>query len=83
MAVRLQIPTAHYVPTAFFDQTLYTLEQCGLILFDPTVENDFVMVKYERSELFTQVGSDAECRDSFSCPFLPLPQPDRIKMGIA
>jgi len=53
ITVRLQVPPTHNVPSAGFHQFPYPLEKHRIILLNPLIKYDFVMVENERSIFFT------------------------------
>ena len=59
------------------------MEEFLIILLYPFVEQGFVMVENEIRELFTEFSRCTKGCESLGSSFLPFPEPDRVKMGIA
>ena len=82
VAIGLEIPAAHDMPFALFDQVLNSFEQGRFEFLDPLVQNYFVVVENKTLILLAQFGGDPEGRNRFGGTFLPLPEPNRVDMGI-
>ena len=82
IAIGLEIPAAHNMPFAFFDQLLNPFEQGRFEFLDPLVEDYFVVVKNKTLILLAQFGGYPESRNRFGSAFLPLPKPNRVDMGV-
>ncbi|MBA7681305.1 hypothetical protein ES703_89643 [subsurface metagenome] len=61
IAVGLQIPAAHDVPFVGLDQFLNPLEQCWVVLLDPLVENDFIMIENKCGIVFAKFSRRSKC----------------------
>ena len=72
-------------PTVLCDELLDAFEEGGVVLFDPVVEESFVVVEDEAggSVLVAEVGGGAEGGDGFGEPFFPLPEPDGVEVCVA
>jgi predicted Rossmann fold flavoprotein len=62
IAIRLQVPSAHYMPLALFNQLLDSAEEFRLILFYPFIQDGLVVVEYKAVEFLAQVRRNTECR---------------------
>jgi hypothetical protein len=53
-----------------------------VVIFDIFVEKSFVVVEDETLVCIAKVDGCSELGQGFSSPLLPLPEPDRVEMGV-
>jgi hypothetical protein len=83
VAVRLQKPSAHDMPSFFSDQFLDLRKQLWLEAFHPFIEQSFIVVEDKILEFLTKLGGCPEGGKSFGSTLFPFPQPDRVDVGVA
>ena len=83
IAVRLEIPTTHYVPFALFYKANYSAEKNGIVLFNPFVKHGFVVAEDEAVIIVAEVCGYAEGRKRFGNAFFYFPKPYGIYMRVA
>ena len=83
VAVGLQVPASDDVPAAGADQRADAVEEPGLVLLHPLVEQGLVVAEREGVELLTEARRRAKRRERGRQPFLPWPQPHGIDVRIA
>ena len=71
------------MPASVSYQVANAGEQLRIVLLDPVIEYGLVVVEDEARMCFAELSSDAEGRNRLREPILPVPQPDRVQMGIA
>lgn len=82
VAVRLEIPAAHYVPFAFLYKADDSAEQNRIVFFDPFIEHCFVMTEDETVIIIAEVCGNAICRKRFGNALFDFPKPHGIYMSI-
>jgi hypothetical protein len=82
VAIGLKIPAAQNMPFLLFHQLLDPGKELRLKHLDPFIQDSFIMVEHEFIEFLRKLSGGPKSRESFSGALFPLPQPDRVKMGI-
>jgi hypothetical protein len=82
VAVGLDVPAAHDVPFPLPDEPADPAEQGRLVLLDPFVEDGLVVAEDEPGMFLAKFGGLTEGRQGLPRAFLPLPEPDRVEVGV-
>jgi hypothetical protein len=82
VAIWLEIPTAQDMPFLLLHQLLDSGKNVWLKHLDPFIQDCFIVVEHEFIEFLTKLSCGPKGRESFAGALFPLPQPDRIEMGI-
>ena len=83
VAVRLQMPAAHDVPFARFDQVPDARKQRRFVFFRVAVEQRLVVAENVTVEFLAEPDRTAERGECGGGALLPFPLPDRIQVCVA
>lgn len=82
VTIRLNKPTAHNIPSAFFYTLFYFIEHILIYFFYPHIIATAGRCEFETIKFFHSVESTSKGRKNFAETLLPSPQPHRVQMSI-
>ena len=83
VAVRLEIPAAHDVPFALFDELLDAPEERGIVFLHPFIKHRLVVAENKALVILAEICRYAESGKRLRHALLDLPKPYGVDMRVA